>query len=385
MEVDIFRDILNYAYTGKICITVSNAFDLYIAADFLGIEFIMNSADKYLCKDINMDNIFVLSDFSFKYNLPELKRLTNMFFSDNLQYLSKTESFNTLDPSIVHQILSNDQSSGKIADFPDGFEIEVLRAALSYLSTNLHLMEEPVFEDILSSVRYPFIPSKLVKQEFSKYKFFQKNFLILKYIDAATKAEDKFKRIMSNDFRRLPESWTHCRAQFSTCRFRVVRCMLGHQPSEPFETKPSPFDPCLEIECINIYARENNHIVYISGLLVCYRRMGKKCNLDYVRGDNIQTGAKYTVNLKQGEFVRSVKVSCYDKNVVAGIEFETNCGKKFGPFGSFGKSSYAFSGSGGLYDMSCTVNKVVHAICNLSLMWKDPTEKQNHKLFSIIN
>uniref|UniRef100_A0A914PSV4 BTB domain-containing protein n=1 Tax=Panagrolaimus davidi TaxID=227884 RepID=A0A914PSV4_9BILA len=104
----IFKQLLNFIYSGQCRLTEENAFSMVEIAEFYQIYSLKTFCDGYLSKmDLSLENVFQFLEFSTKYSgLLKLKESMKKFIFKNLYELLKSEEFLMADKFAIEQLIN---------------------------------------------------------------------------------------------------------------------------------------------------------------------------------------------------------------------------------------------------------------------------------------
>ncbi|KAH9498980.1 hypothetical protein Btru_004127 [Bulinus truncatus] len=352
-----FLFLLNFAYTGQVDITKDNVQDILIAADYF--------------RDWNLRKID-LEDGILK------------FLRENLDGISQTQGFSTLDRDMLCQLFQDDHLvlwNNKVLLKSIGREKLVFNAVLRYISSQDNL-EDEVVETLVKAVRLLELPQSVIDECLRNFEDLIDNKVIngvVKLREKAVKFLNKRARDVSLpkdsiiDVQDVPNAWFRPRQLpnyiISNGRRRYASGgEFGRCTSLPIF---SIIDPNHEIHRIDIWSRQWDGHFVIGGLKLSYRNSGtyKECT----RGDCHSIGEHYFVELEPDEFI--VKVNIGSGTLIDRLGFETNSGRICGPFGGVGGGKHTEKAPDGsfsyLYDINCdsVTTQGSDAVHNLLLRW----------------
>lgn len=111
---DIMRLVVEYAYTGFIPVTPDNVKELYVAADHLSIEGIVQACTQLLEKHMDPQNCLGIWKFTEMYYWPKLNRKALLYTLHHFEEIVATsEEFLMLSAQELATIIESDQLNVK--------------------------------------------------------------------------------------------------------------------------------------------------------------------------------------------------------------------------------------------------------------------------------
>lgn len=346
---DNLQAIIDYAYSGSIVIDGENAQDLLVAGSFLQIDFIVKESEKYMADNIDntesdyaaelMKNIAELIKLSNRYNLRGLLDAICRFISNNFEEINNSSTFWELPPNDFCSLIKNKWMSVLVEGIPvNQPEAEILKLVGKYLSiasvsheqfdkdTVSTLLKEIHFRDMTSddikSVIdvYPIIECDIVKDALSDLQMSRED--NMKKSEADDTISEKEPRIYSNRIKKL---------------FSSIKYADGGQVSDITETFMEKWpdietDLNLRIKRIRIFIRRWDGRPVVGGMAVEYNsgrvvQYGGRPSEDKLVSD-------HDISLDENEVITKVGLRC--GWMIDNLEFFTNLGRTFGPFGGLG-------------------------------------------------
>ncbi|KAH0816111.1 hypothetical protein MTP99_017171 [Tenebrio molitor] len=120
-----FHQILEYAYTSRIMLNLSNVQDVLEAASHIQMEPVIQACSKFLLSQIDIDNCIDIATIAEIYSLEKLRLMVYRYMSEHLSDFSNSKEFYRLTPQQLENLLA--------LDFPvDCSEADVLRIVLAW-------------------------------------------------------------------------------------------------------------------------------------------------------------------------------------------------------------------------------------------------------------
>ncbi|XP_078354444.1 kelch-like protein 7 [Oculina patagonica] len=138
-------DVLQFIYTGKVSIDLSNARDLVVIADFLIIPSLKSKAALILESSVKVSNCLALESFATLYNCEALKQVAVTCKFENFVAVAKSADFKGLDLERVKELISSD-------DINVSKEHEVYEAVIDWVKHDLP-SRECFLAELLKCVR----------------------------------------------------------------------------------------------------------------------------------------------------------------------------------------------------------------------------------------
>uniref|UniRef100_A0A0B7AN37 BTB domain-containing protein n=1 Tax=Arion vulgaris TaxID=1028688 RepID=A0A0B7AN37_9EUPU len=383
IQPDDFSILLNYAYTGEVDITKENVQNILIASDYLNIKHVKDMCIKFMTANYACDDVCDVLEFAMEYPLSDLTESALQFLKENLDNVSKTESFMQLKPTFLEKFFDDDNLvlySSKISLKSAKREELIFTAVLRYLSKSPNSSSE-VINAMMKTVRMTQLPKDAAMNCLENFKTLKDNEIIKKYVrlrDVAVKFVQQSKERGSGyrNTQGIPESWFRSR-KYATFSFfqRDVRYAAGGE----IEPSPEPpnflYNDCnLEIKRIEIWLRRWDTRLVIGGLSLSYRSASDDNRiLEYRRGSCPGPHGQHIVELEPDEFI--IKVVLGSGYLIDRLGFETSRGRVFGPFGGPGGSDRTELAPSGalsyLFDINCdsVITQGSEAIFNLMFRW----------------
>ncbi|BFZ07887.1 hypothetical protein BsWGS_10926 [Bradybaena similaris] len=128
---EIFADILNCMYTGKLDITESNVYELWHAADQLQILFLLPVCEAYLKQKMNTKNCLTIYQHSKLLNSNELISLSWSFIVQNFKNVRRCKEIMMLTTQEMENLISNPD----LMTFSEDTVLETILAWVAYKPT----------------------------------------------------------------------------------------------------------------------------------------------------------------------------------------------------------------------------------------------------------
>ncbi|GMS99395.1 hypothetical protein PENTCL1PPCAC_21570, partial [Pristionchus entomophagus] len=103
---DTIESLLNYVYTGRLTISLSNVQSLIGGAQYFAIEYVVDECARFISKRIDIDNVLTLLSFCEFIALHKMDNLILRFIDKNFVPISLTPEFLEIpvdEPESLHQ------------------------------------------------------------------------------------------------------------------------------------------------------------------------------------------------------------------------------------------------------------------------------------------
>uniref|UniRef100_A0A914XJ89 BTB domain-containing protein n=1 Tax=Plectus sambesii TaxID=2011161 RepID=A0A914XJ89_9BILA len=109
IEPDTLEQLVNFAYSGKVRITISNVQSLMVGASFLQLENIVQACCQYLQSRLQGSNVLAVRQFASALGCLSLVRAADQFLQKHFVAISRTDDFFALPLEDVIAIISRDE------------------------------------------------------------------------------------------------------------------------------------------------------------------------------------------------------------------------------------------------------------------------------------
>ncbi|CAL1532435.1 unnamed protein product, partial [Lymnaea stagnalis] len=329
---DDFSAVLDFVYTGVVNITPKTVQSLLVAANYLQISFLIQECQHFMEAKLDYDNIFDVLRFAADFSLVSLKQKCHIFIQKNLETVSKTKTFLQADPSLIKDVLDDDNLAVERCLAPEA-EAVVLRSVLAYLSQGS--ISDDVIEMLLSTVRFPDIAQKEVEKIVLDFPTLIDNKQLMRSMTLSVKfSEIKNSKAGDNNMNIFPESWRKPRKM--SYHMLVMRRRRYGVPLFTSRLYPGGCpESDKEIASVSIWVKPPgpNSPAVLGGLVVRYRADGTSCDDHaYARGTFRDEWDHFLLELSPEEFIIEVQIRSTD-SIVSSIGFKMSSGRSFGPYG----------------------------------------------------
>ena len=173
------RDMVNYFYTGQLCVNHLNVIGVIELCHVLQVEGLIERCEVFLRRNLSTRNSLGLQAFARHYSLAGLKDHAMRFSCWNFNHIKEEEEFFLMPQSELKQLIAHDTLKAQS-------EEHILEAAIKWLVYDFDKREKQ-FEELLTYIRFPLMSQKyLLESELIKYirdKFPTSNNLITKAVN----------------------------------------------------------------------------------------------------------------------------------------------------------------------------------------------------------
>lgn len=139
------ENVLNFIYTAKLELTLSNVQEVLAAANYFQLTTIIDACLNFLEGELDTDNCIDMLIISENYSLLPLREKVLKFICSHISEIAKGEEFWRLEENQIEQLLSSDLPV-------DCCEAEILKIALQWIlkynSTSTFLLKNVNFKEI---------------------------------------------------------------------------------------------------------------------------------------------------------------------------------------------------------------------------------------------
>ncbi|XP_070581051.1 kelch repeat and BTB domain-containing protein 8-like [Ptychodera flava] len=167
VDANSVGQILNYAYTSKLDLSMETVQNLFVAASMFQIHFIQETCAQFMSAHVDVNNCVSLFSFACSYNSQWLKRGSKELIEQNFHQLSKTDDFMELHGSELVCILASDNLNVQRED-------QVLDAAKRWLEYDPGRRIK-FLPEITRQVRFSLIVDSTVVHSLRQHELFKRS------------------------------------------------------------------------------------------------------------------------------------------------------------------------------------------------------------------
>ncbi|XP_075462123.1 kelch-like protein 8 isoform X1 [Ascaphus truei] len=226
---DAIEDLVKFAYSSRVTLTVDNVQPLLYAACILQVELVAKACCEYMKLHFHPSNCLAVRAFAESHNRVDLMDMADRYACDHFPEVVECEDFVSMSPQHLYKLLSS-------GDLNIESERQVYNAAIKWLNANPqhHI---PWLDEILSQVRLPLLPIEFLMSVVAKEEIIKQN---LKCRDLLDEARNYHLHLSS---RAVPEFEYTIRTTPRKQTAGVLFCVGGRGGSG---------DPFRSIECYSI-------------------------------------------------------------------------------------------------------------------------------------
>lgn len=174
---DAFEDLVKFAYSSRVTLTVDNVQPLLYAACILQVELVAKACCEYMKLHFHPSNCLAVRAFAESHNRVDLMDMADRFACDHFAEVVECDDFVSMSPQHLYKLLSSD-------DLHIENEKQVYNAAIKWLRANPQ-HHEAWLNEILSQVRLPLLPIEFLMSVVAKEQIIRKDLKCRDLLDEA--------------------------------------------------------------------------------------------------------------------------------------------------------------------------------------------------------
>ncbi|XP_040182657.1 kelch-like protein 8 isoform X2 [Rana temporaria] len=174
---DAFEDLVKFAYSSRVTLTVDNVQPLLYAACILQVELVAKACCEYMKLHFHPSNCLAVRAFAESHNRVDLMDMADRFACDHFADVVECDDFVSMSPQHLYKLLSSD-------DLHIENEKQVYNAAIKWLRANPQ-HHEAWLNEILSQVRLPLLPIEFLMSVVAKEQIIRKDLKCRDLLDEA--------------------------------------------------------------------------------------------------------------------------------------------------------------------------------------------------------
>ncbi|KFO64860.1 kelch-like protein 8 [Corvus cornix cornix] len=147
---DAIEDLVKFAYSSRLTLTVDNVQPLLYAACILQVELVAKACCEYMKLHFHPSNCLAVRAFAESHNRIDLMDMADQFACEHFTEVMECEDFVSVSPQHLHKLLSS-------SDLNIENEKQVYNAAIKWLLANPQ-HHATWLDEILAQVRLPLLP-----------------------------------------------------------------------------------------------------------------------------------------------------------------------------------------------------------------------------------
>ncbi|XP_064638007.1 kelch-like protein 8 isoform X2 [Lineus longissimus] len=240
IDEQAMKSLIEFAYTGKITMTVNNVQPLLYASSILQMETVAYACSDFMKTHLDPSNCIGVRNFAEQHGRSELLKVADNFIFDNFTEVTKCDEFNEISEHHIETIVSS-------MDLNVDSEIEVYEAVMKWLNHKLP-EREGLLTKLISRVKLPLIPAPYLMTRVEKDAILKKNLECRDFLDEA-----KYYQLALSGV--LPEVMLTDRHRPRKSCAGVMFCVGG---------RGAEGDPFRSIECYNLRKDTWFHVAEMS-------------------------------------------------------------------------------------------------------------------------
>jgi len=156
-EVELFKMILLYIYTGTLQLISEQALPLLALAHKFGIDPLKEQCAEVMGENMSNDNVFYLLDICNKYQCHKLRVACASYMANNFQTLMKSGKALELDIDTCYELLRSDEVNAFN-------EEELFDWVLKYCDQSVEPVKTQNLEKLMPAIRFPLMKSSYLVQ-----------------------------------------------------------------------------------------------------------------------------------------------------------------------------------------------------------------------------
>ncbi len=107
-EMQTFKVLLEYGYTGYVEITGDNVQELLILSDFLQLQSVEKACIEFMLKNMDASNCLSILQFADNHIIPDVKEAAKSYCLRHFSVVCLEKEFLETTPTILHQLLKDE-------------------------------------------------------------------------------------------------------------------------------------------------------------------------------------------------------------------------------------------------------------------------------------
>jgi len=151
MSAHIFETLLDFIYTGRVCVTVSHCQDLLSAADLMGLSDVIEGCCLFMQRYLQPDNSIGILLFAEAHGCASLYEASENFIYAHFMEVVSEDEFKNSPLELVTKLLHSENLRVEQ-------EIQVLEAGLSWLYFDVLRRRISIYA-VMDAIRFPLVPT----------------------------------------------------------------------------------------------------------------------------------------------------------------------------------------------------------------------------------
>ncbi|XP_035996207.1 kelch-like protein 8 [Fundulus heteroclitus] len=164
---DAIQDLVHFAYSSKLTLTVDNVQPLLYAACILQVELVARACCEYMKAHFHPTNCLAVRTFAESHNRVDLMDMADRYACEHFTEVVECEDFTCVSPQHLRTLLSS-------CDLNIHSETQVYNAAVKWLKANPR-HHDAWLDQIMSQVRLPLLPVEFLTGTVAKEEMIKGN------------------------------------------------------------------------------------------------------------------------------------------------------------------------------------------------------------------
>ncbi|KAM4808568.1 kelch-like protein 8 [Rhinophrynus dorsalis] len=174
---DAIEDLVKFAYSSRVTLTVDNVQPLLYAACILQVELVARACCEYMKLHFHPSNCLAVRAFAESHNRVDLMDMADRYACDHFNEVVNCDDFVSMSPQHLYKLLAS-------GDLNIDSETQVYNAAIKWLHANPQ-HHEAWLDEILSQVRLPLLPVEFLMSVVAKEEVIKQNLKCRDLLDEA--------------------------------------------------------------------------------------------------------------------------------------------------------------------------------------------------------
>ncbi|KAM4710174.1 kelch-like protein 8 isoform 2-T3 [Discoglossus pictus] len=174
---DAIEDLVKFAYSSRVILTVDNVQPLLYAACILQVELVAKACCDYMKLHLSPSNCLAVRAFAESHNRVDLMDMADRYACDHFPEVVECDDFVSMSPQHLYKLLCS-------GDLNISNEKQVYNAAIKWLQGNTQ-QHEAWLDEIISQVRLPLLPIDFLMTVVAKEDLIKQNLRCRDLLDEA--------------------------------------------------------------------------------------------------------------------------------------------------------------------------------------------------------
>ncbi|XP_067943792.1 kelch-like protein 8 isoform X2 [Watersipora subatra] len=156
LDVTAVDSLLQFAYTGRLTITIDSAQALLHASSFLQFDLVAQACSDFMKQQLHPSNCLEIKKFAEQHGHTDLEELANSYISDHFNEMVDREEFMSMSPQYLADIIGSDELNVDS-------EIQVYEAVILWVKHDIEGRKQTL-APLLAKVKLPLLPASYLTQ-----------------------------------------------------------------------------------------------------------------------------------------------------------------------------------------------------------------------------